>query len=47
MIDLENKQIFRKDKLIKLTSKEFLIIALLLTNHGTITSRTTLLEEVR
>jgi DNA-binding response OmpR family regulator len=29
-----------------LTNKEFLIIALLLTNHGTTISRTTLLEDV-
>lgn len=46
-IDLEKKEIFRKDKRVHLTNKEFLIIALLLTNHGQTISRTDLLEEVR
>lgn len=46
-IDLEKKEIFRKDKLVHLTNKEFLIVALLLTNHGKTISRTDLLEEVR
>ena len=45
-IDLEKKEIYRKDKLVHLTNKEFLIVALLLTNHGNTISRTTLLEEV-
>jgi DNA-binding response OmpR family regulator len=46
-IDLEKKEIYRKDKLVHLTNKEFLIVALLLTNHGQTISRTNLLEEVR
>lgn len=46
-IDLEKKEIYRKDKLVWLTNKEFLIIALLLTNHGKIISRTDFMEEVR
>lgn len=46
-IDLEKKEIYRKNKLVHLTNKEFLIVALLLTNHGRTISRTELLEEVR
>ena len=46
-IDLESNQVFKNNKLVALTNKEFLIVALLVTNHGNIISRTTLLEEIR
>jgi DNA-binding response OmpR family regulator len=46
-IDLEKKQIFKKDKLVHMTNKEFVIIGLLLLNHGNVISRSDLLEEVR
>lgn len=46
-IDLDKKQIFKKDKLVHVTNKEFVIIGLLLLNHGNVISRSDLLEEVR
>lgn len=46
-IDLEKKEIYRKNVRVHLTNKEFLIVALLLTNHWQTISRTDLLEEVR
>jgi len=46
-IDLDKKQIFKKDKLVHVTSKEFVIIGLLLLNHGNVISRSDLMEEVR
>ncbi len=46
-IDLDKKQIFKKDKLVHVTSKEFVIIGVLLLNHGNAISRSDLMEEVR
>ncbi len=46
-IDLEKKQIFRNDKLVHVTNKEFVIIGLLLLNNGNVISRSDLMEEVR
>lgn len=46
-IDLDKKQIFRKDMLVHITAKEFVIIGLLLLNKGNVISRSDLLEEVR
>ena len=46
-IDLEKKQIFRNDKLVHVTNKEFVIIGLLLLNKGNVISRSDLMEEVR
>ena len=46
-VDLERNQIFKNGKLIHLTNKEFIIVSLLITNHGNTISRTTLLDEVR
>lgn len=46
-VDLEKNQVFKSGKLVHLTNKEFIIVSLLMTNHGNTISRTALLDEVR
>jgi two-component system alkaline phosphatase synthesis response regulator PhoP len=45
-VDLEKNQVFKNGVLVPLTNKEFLVIALLISNNGKTVSRTVLLEEV-
>ncbi len=45
-IDLEKNQAFKDGTLVSLTNKEFLIVALLISNNGKTISRTELLEEI-
>ncbi|MCF7835309.1 response regulator transcription factor [Candidatus Gracilibacteria bacterium] len=46
-LDKDQKKVFKKNKEIKFTIKEFMILELLLDNKGRSTSRTNIIEEIR